>query len=94
MHGRGPSARDLREAAQQSDPGHPVLQGVTAEPVIPGDRGQVRRADPDEQEGYFGLYGGRDPLAECEAGSLYLRARRAGGRIRRGRADHGRERHR
>ena len=35
------------------------------------------------------FYGRADPLAECRAGSLYLYPWRAGGRIRRGRSDHG-----
>ena len=36
----------------------------------------------DEQKGDISVYGGSDPLAEREAGTLHFRARRAGRRIR------------
>ena len=40
------------------------------------------------------VYRRADPLAECAAGTVYFHPRRAGGCVRRGCSDHGRERHR
>ena len=48
----------------------------------------------DHEESYVCLHGGGDSVAECGAGALHFHPWRAGGRIRRGHIDHGRERHR
>ena len=44
-----------------------------------------------DKEGDLRFYGGNYPLAECDAGALHFRARRAGGRLWRRRADYRRE---